>query len=284
MEISSFLHLTAKRVFMLILAAELAAVITGAVIYRRPTVYAAKGVVFVGQVFAQGTPDYALGPFSDDFRTSLTLEPVVKATAKASKESPGAIESKLAATSLDGTNNVQVSYSSGNAKAAVTVIDTASHKTLELLADNELQQAERARAAAEKAYVSSSNKQNEFESQNGTSPTDPALSITYRALQAQVDRDLTALLEAQSRAAAAQLQVDSASAPALVAIGTVSEQSKLPGVFRGALAAGALTAMTGVLLLAIPFRRRRPQPDNVAGRTEDETTTTKRRVKQRVTA
>lgn len=257
MDISSLFHVTAKRVFLLIVAAGLAAALTGAFLYSRPPVYRATGTVYITQVFDQGTPNYSLSPFADDFRTSLTLPAVIDAAVKATHENPGNISAKLTSSTIDTTDNIAVVYSSTNRIGASKVIGVASHATLRLLAQNQVDKAQLTRNEAERTYVAASNAQSDFESKNGTNPTSPALQTTYRALQASTTNTLNAFIDAKSPVAAAQLQLKSADSPALVAVDPAINQSSLTSVLRGAVIAGVVTAMIGALFFAFPVRPRR---------------------------
>lgn len=257
MEIRSLLHITAKRVFLLIVAAEIAAAATGAIIYLRPVEYRVSGTVYINQVFDQGTPAYSVSPFADDFNTSLTLPAVVAAASKATGESPGAIAANLSSASIGTTNNVEVSYKSPSRVASKRVVSIASHATLELLAKNELDRSQHALDDAQKNYVNASKQQGAFESKYGTSPADSSLRASYQALQAKTDGALKSYISAGEVVDAAKLQVTSANTPSLVAVDNAVKQSTISGVLRGAVAAGIVTAMLGLLLFAIPVRDRR---------------------------
>lgn len=190
MEIYSFLHLNAKRLTALIVAAALAAMVTGFVVSRQPAKFRAEAIVFTSQVFPSGSTNAQIEPFVADFQTVLGLGEVVDATSEASGVSPGRIRSDLKNERIDAGTNLLVTFEWSDAETAETVVRTASERALEEIAQQELTLATDAYDQAVAASNAASAALTAFEAEKGypnMRQQYDQLTLELLALQTQIE-------------------------------------------------------------------------------------------------
>jgi hypothetical protein len=243
MEISSFFRLTMRRFVALVVVGVVVAALAGAVALRSAAKYQGSAVMFVAQVLAPGFPQYSLQPVSDNLQNMVFVSSVIDAGAKASGQSAGQISSNLVA-GIAGTNDVQVTYTSPDPAAVPVVLKAVAHQALRVLGETELKSAQAVVVRAQRDVNTAGTNFFNYTQTHGT-----AASVDYLALQAEEERALRALTDANSSVADAQALITRAALPSVVAVSGASKQSRVSEVARAAATAGV--AATALLLLAL---------------------------------
>ncbi len=142
-----YLHLTGKRFLVVLVLAALAAAVFATYQARKPVRYQAQTTVFVTRVFPSDPS--AIDSAVDDFETVIGLPQVRRAVAASSGTSVGALASGLKFHRIGTSSAEQVTFRAPNAAVASNVVLTASHEALTTLAQQQLDGAREAVAAAQ---------------------------------------------------------------------------------------------------------------------------------------
>jgi hypothetical protein len=252
MEISSFFRLTLRRFVALLVVGVVAAALAGLVALRSAAKYQGSAVMFTAQVLKPGFPQYSLQPVSDNLQNMVFVGSVVDAASRASGEPAGQIASNLEAGPA-GTDDIQVTYTSTNAKAVPVVLDSIAHGGLRELGRTQLKSAQSVVAQSQRDVNKTGTALFNYEQTHGT-----AASVQLLALQADETRALQALDDANSAVVDAQQVITRAALPSVVAVSGASKQSRLSDVARAAATAGvAAVALLLLVMFVSDWRRSR---------------------------
>ncbi len=227
--------------------------IAGFLVYRQAATYKGRAAVFVGQILPADVPDYLLRPVADNYQAALGLPRVIRAAAAASGESEGAVDGGLTSERVSSTANVDVSYQSTDPGAIKDVLRVASRQALIVVADNDLQRAERTVSSAQADYDKANAALTEYEALNGNDG-----STRHAELLANITRTLDTLTSAQNALDDAQREVDEATNASVISVREPAQESRTPDAARAAVTAGLIAAMVGFILLLLIDWRRRP--------------------------
>src|SRR5262249_34743601 len=156
----------------------------------------------------------------------------IEKAAKASGESPGQIAGNLQAAD-NNTNNVQLQYTSPNARAVPIVLETVAHQALKVLGNTSLESAQKVLAKAQKDSTDADNKLAEHDTQFGTasSPQRQQLIDAVNRANNQVD-------DASGAISSAEAQLVRSELASVVAQTGASQESRSSDVIRAATTAG----------------------------------------------
>jgi hypothetical protein len=256
MEVSTFVRYrpTWRGVVFVIALALIAGGVAAFLTYRQDPTYRARAQVFVGQILPPDTPDYLLRPIADDYQAALDLPRVTAEAAAASGEPVGAIAGGLTSELVSSTANVEVFYESTDAAAATTTVRVASRQALIALAQQDLAQAERAAASAERNYDEAVAALSAYEAVNGADS-----SVQHSELAADVSRTLEQRTTALDDVSAAELELDNAREADVISVGDPDEESQVPAAARAGVTAAVIAGMVALILLLLVDWRRRPK-------------------------
>jgi uncharacterized protein involved in exopolysaccharide biosynthesis len=144
------LHLSPRRIVLVLTVALVAAAAATAVVELGPRMYAAQTTVFVSRVLpASGGVD--INTSIADFQTALQLHPVDDEVSKQTGVSSKAIRAGLSVGRLGSSSAVQVSFRSTAATASSSVVTAVVHQALTTLAQQRVDAGNEAVAAARAA-------------------------------------------------------------------------------------------------------------------------------------
>jgi hypothetical protein len=252
MEISSFFRFSMRRLVAVLVVGVLAAGIGAVIAYREPAKYKGTATIFTSQVLDPGIPQYSVQPIADNLTQLVFAAKAIEKAAKASGESPGQIAGNLQAAD-NNTNNVQLQYTSPNARAVPIVLETVAHEALKVLGNTSLESAQKVLAKAQKDSTTADNKLAAHDTQFGTtsSPQRQQLIDAVNRANNQVD-------DASGAISSAEAQLVRSGLASVVAQTGASQESRSSDVIRAATTAGvAAVALMLLLLFVLDWRRSR---------------------------
>jgi hypothetical protein len=245
MEISSFFRFSIRRLVAVLVIGGIAAAVAAVVTYRQPAEYQGNATIFTAQVLNPGFPQYSIQPIADNLTSMVYAASAIDKAAKATGESPGQIAGNLQAAD-NNTNNVQLQYTSTNAKAIPVVLETVAHQALKVLGDSALLSAQKVHDKALSDLATANAALTKHDAASGTSAS-PERQLLVDA----VNRTTSEVDSANGQIADAEAQLVRSKLPTVVAQAGVSEQSRSSDVTRAATTAGVAAAALVLLLMFI---------------------------------
>jgi hypothetical protein len=170
MEIFSSLHLTGRRIALLVLGCVIAVVGAVAFVSSKPDVYEEDAIVFLGQFLGEDTAEntFAVEQQAADFEVALQLPEVVEQTATVAGITPDEVRAGLESDrDLVGTS-VVVRFEHENPEVARDVVTTAPRIALQTLAEQQLSVAEAKEEAERNAVEEAEAALSQFRAETGT--------------------------------------------------------------------------------------------------------------------
>lgn len=255
MEISTFLRYRPSwRGVAFVLALVVAAGgVAGYLVYRQPANNKGTASVFVGQILPGNVPDYLLRPVADNYQAALALPSVIRAAARASGESEGAVNGGLTSVRTSPTANIDVGYQSTHVDVIKTVLRVASRQALIALAQLDISHSQQDVNSAQNDYNRATKALAAYEAVKGNDG-----SATHTELDNEVTRTLAALGAARTGLDNTTIELDKARNAPVIFVRDPQKQSRIPDATRAAVTAGLIAAMVGFTLLVLVTWRRRP--------------------------
>jgi hypothetical protein len=245
MEISSFFRFSIRRLVAVLVIGGIAAAVAAVVTYRQPAQYQGNATIFTAQVLNPGVPQYSIQPIADNLTSMVFAASAINKAAKATGEAPGQIAGNLQAVD-NNTNNVDLQYTSTNAKAIPVVLETVAHQGLKVLGNTALASAEKVLEQAQKDLDKANADLTAHDTNSGT-----AASPQRQLLVDAVNRATGEIDSANAQINDAQSQLVRSALPSVVAQSGVSQQSRSSDVTRAATTAGVAAAALVLLLMFI---------------------------------
>jgi hypothetical protein len=285
------LHLSTRRLMVLLVLAALVALAAGATTYLRPVRYAAHSTVFVARVLPNGTN---IDSSVADFETAMRLPEVENTVASQTGVSAAALHSGLGFSRIGASTSVDVSFTSTSQAQASNVVTAAAHQSLLFLAGQQVSAANDQVAGAQKAadsaaadlaalnqkygvtdidaeYQTQQQDLLNLDSQLATT-SDPTRLAAIQALISQkttqvtvlagahpqwqqVDNQLlqaqTTLNDVQATVTDAQSKLSAAGSPSILTAANLTRQGRLVPVLRLALGSAVVLLILGTGLFLV---------------------------------
>lgn len=256
MEIVNLLHLTWKRVVVLVAFALLAGGVGFLLTTDREGDFDGSSQIVVSSLVGIDQPDYLAVSFAKSIRDLVLVDTNVQAALKASGATQGSGDTK--ATVADGGTVIDVTGSATSAKDAKAFAVALGRTAVDDAVARQLKVATASKAAAVTSRDAANTALVQFDAANGTTLTD-ALQAQRDALSNNLAGAQKAFDDAEGRLADVTTLATLAKDPAVVVPGGAVEQSVLAARMTvvGGAAAAAVALVLLLMLLADARSRRR---------------------------
>lgn len=195
MEISDYLRIIWRRLWILILVPLLAGGVVAALVLREPPKYDATATVAAPAVVGgQNTNQYSgsTGPkaFVSNFAAAVTSPRIVNQVAKETAVLPRTIRDGLLAEPIGESSLIQVTYTTSNREKAVPVAQAATNATIRFLFQTQVTLAKETLAEAQKAVTKANADLQKFYTSTGLVLPERTYDITAQELSTLQQREL----------------------------------------------------------------------------------------------
>ena len=195
MEISDYLHIIRRRLWILILVPLLAGGVVAALVLRQPLKYDATATVAAPAVVGgQSTNQYsgATGPraFVANFTAAVTSPRIINQVAKETSVLPRTIRSGLVASPIGDSSLIEVTYTTMNKDKAIPVAKSATDNTIRFLFETQVTLAEETVNEAKKAVDSANDSLQKFYRSTGLILPERTYELEQQKLSSLQQREL----------------------------------------------------------------------------------------------
>jgi capsular polysaccharide biosynthesis protein len=194
-EISDYLRIIRRRLWILILVPLLAGGVAAALVLRQPTKYDATATVAAPAVVGgQSTNQYSgsTGPraFVANFTAAVTSPRIINQVAKETSVLPRTIRSGLVATPIGESSLIEVTYTTMNRDKAIPVAKSAADNTIRFLFQTQVTLAEETVNEAQKAVDKANDSLQSFYRSTGLILPERTYELEQQKLSSLQQREL----------------------------------------------------------------------------------------------